>query len=232
MERQLYFDFWRDLAPVEKKCLRIFEPRAHELLLEDMPVKFHASPRKMPIICPNMNLLKNSNVYTIGHIQNECFKYATEWRKFLKEKLSPLGIKVLSPMDTVFRNFPAEDKDFQQHIKAELKAGNYSKVHQEMKVMRNKDLAMCDISTFLIAVINPDKPTWGSIDEIITSKRASKPVFLVIPELGYAGIPLWLASYFKPEWVYKDLESVVETIINIDGGKQEINNKYWRILND
>ena len=177
-----------------------------------------------------MNILKGSRVYTIGQLQHESFTYANEWRNYLLEKFNPLGIQVLSPIEKVFKNFPLESKDMQDKMKDALKEGNYDFVHREMTAIRNRDLAMCDLSTFLIAVIDPNKVTWGCTDEIITSKRSRKPVFLVIPELGYAGIPLWLASYFKPNWVYKSLDDVIDTIYRIDAGKEEVNNKYWKIL--
>ena len=65
----------------------------------------------------------------------------------------------------------------------------------------------------------------------ITSKRASKPIFLVIPDKGYRGIPIWLASYFKPNWVYESVDQVVQELYRIDSEPAEnLNNKYWKIF--
>jgi hypothetical protein len=146
----------------------------------------------------------------------------------VKEKLSPLGIRVLSPLDKMFKNFNQEGVDFNNEMKEALKRGDYELVHKEMTKVRNRDLAACDLSTFLIAVVDVTKPNWGSVDEIITSKRNCKPVFLVIDQ-GYKNCPLWLTSYFKPNHVYDSLDKVIETIYDIDAGKIEINNKYWKI---
>ncbi len=152
-----------------------------------------------------MNLLKGTKCYTIGNLEYSCFSNAKKWRSSLKQELKPLGITILSPLDKVFKNFPVEGKDFNAHLKEQLKLNNFDYVHEQMKHIRNRDLGMVDLSTFIIGVLNPDVPTFGTTDEIVTAKRNQKPVFLVIPERGYSGCPLWLTSYFKPNWVYKDL---------------------------
>ena len=177
-----------------------------------------------------MNLLKGTNCYTIGQLQHGCFDYAKEWRAYLQEQFNDLGIKILSPLDRMFRNFPAEGENLNNELKQALKDGKYDWVHEQMKRIRSRDLAACDFSTFLIAVLDPNKITWGATDEIITAKRNQKPVFLVIPEKGYSEIPLWLSSYFRPNWVYKDLDEVINVVKKIDLGEIEINSKYWKIL--
>lgn len=176
-----------------------------------------------------MGLLYKSKVYTIGNLEYGCFTNAKSWRDSLVTELSPLGITILSPLDKVFENYPQEGADFNKHLKGQLTLGNFDYVHEEMKAIRNRDLAMCDLSTFLIAYLDISKPTYGSVDEIITAKRNQKPVFLVI-DGGYKNIPLWLSSYFKPNWVYCSLNDVVETIKKIDSGEISVNNKYWKIL--
>lgn len=176
-----------------------------------------------------MDLLNGTKTYTIGNLQYASFDHAREWRQYLKDKLVPIGITVLSPLDKVFKNFPQEDEKMQDKLKKALENGDFNYVHNESKSIRARDLAMCDISTFLIAYLDVTKPTIGSIDEIITSKRSSKPVFLVI-DGGYKKIPIWLASYFRPNWVYNSLDEVINILYKINNGKEEINNKYWKIL--
>lgn len=177
-----------------------------------------------------MHLLNNTKCYTIGPLECGSFKEAIKWRTYLQEKLQPLNIKILSPLDKMFKNFPVENENLNKELKRALKDGKYEWVHEQMKIIRNRDLAACDFSTFLVAVMEPNQATWGSTDEIITSKRNQKPVFLVIPNEGYSAIPLWLSSYFRPNWVYKSLDEVIDTIYKIDKGQIEVNNKYWKIL--
>ncbi len=177
-----------------------------------------------------MNLLKGTKTYTIGPLQYASWEKAKKWRDKVKVELAPLGIDVLSPLDKVFRNYPQESESKNKELREALLEGRYDYVHKEMLDIRNRDLCCCDISTFLIAVLEPGVPSFGAIDEIITSKRAAKPVFLVIPSLGYAGIPLWLASYFKPEWVYASVDEVISKLKDIDAGKVELDRKYWKIV--
>lgn len=177
-----------------------------------------------------MNLLNGSKCYTIGNLEYDSFSFAKDWRDFVKNELSSLGIKILSPLDKVFANFEKEGEGYNKYLKEQLSLGNYDLVHSKMSEVRNRDLAMCDLSTFIIGVLNPNIPTYGTVDEIITSKRNRKPVFLVIPDAGYSKLPLWLCSYFKPDWVYSNLNDVITRIKEIDSGKIEVNNKYWKIL--
>lgn len=177
-----------------------------------------------------MNLLKGCLSYTIGPLEVGDFNSARSWREYAKEKLAPLGIKILSPLDKVLKNYPQESETKNAELKQALKDGKYDYVHREMQEIRNRDLACCDVSTFLIAVLEPGIPSCGSIDEIITSKRLQKPVFLVVPELGYAGLALWMTSYFKPEQVYKSLDEVIDILYKIDQGEIEIDTKHWKLI--
>lgn len=179
-----------------------------------------------------MGLLTGTKCYTIGPLECGCFKEARKWRAYVKDKLDPLGVRTLSPLNKMFKNFEKEGEHFNAELKEALKQGKYEWVHEQMKMVRNRDLAACDLSTFLIAIVEPGVPTYGSTDEIVTSKRNQKPVFLVIPDKGYSEIPIWLASYFKPNWVYKNLDEVINTIYKIDSGEIQVSNKNWKILDD
>ncbi len=176
-----------------------------------------------------MGLLKGTVTYTVGNLQYGCFDAAKSWRDSLKEQLSPLGIRILSPLDKMFRNFEKEGKDFNKELVQALKEGRHQWVHEQAKSIRSRDLSACDVSQFLIAYLDPTKPTFGSTDEIITAKRNLKPVFLIL-DGGYSNCPIWLCSYFKPHWVYPSLDKVVDTLKKIDTGEIEINTKYWKIL--
>jgi nucleoside 2-deoxyribosyltransferase len=179
-----------------------------------------------------MNTLKGTTVYTIGNLEYDNFTYAAKWRQQITDELTPHGIRVLSPLDNVFQTFQAEQAGFNRKLKQDLlDKSKWESVHESAKLIRNRDLAMVDVSTFIVCVLDPTKPTFGTIDEIITAKRACKPVFLVIPEKGYSGIPIWLASYFKPEWVYSSVEDAIEAIRFIDRNPvSNLNNKYWKIF--
>lgn len=184
-----------------------------------------------------MNTLSGTKIYTIGNLEYGSFKEAESWRDKVKEKLEPLNIKILSPLDNLFKTFTPESEGWNKKLKEMLKnSENWDFVHKETQKIRNRDLAMVDRSDFIICVLDITKPTYGTTDEIITAKKACKPVFLVIPESqnvvgGYASCPIWLCSYFKPNWVYSSLEEVIEKIYDINNKPaEELNNKYWKIL--
>lgn len=179
-----------------------------------------------------MDTLKNTKCYTIGNLEYSSFSDAAIWRQYLKEKLEPIGVTILSPLDNPFKTFQPESAGWNKQLKDLLKTpDNWLHVHEEARKIRNRDLAMVDRSDFLICVLDINRPTYGTVDEIISAKRQNKPVFLVIPEYGYTACPIWLCSYFKPSWVYKSLDEVVEELYNINNtDANELNNKYWKIL--
>lgn len=180
----------------------------------------------------DLGTLKGTTVYTIGNLEYGSFGFAAKWRQKIKDHLEPIGIKVLSPLDNVFKTFSPESSGWNKRLKEDLlNPERWEFVHEEAKKIRNRDLAMVDISTFLIASLDTSLPTFGTIDEIVTAKRSCKPVFLVIPNKGYSGIPIWLASYFKPSWVYSSIEEVISVVYKInDSPIEDLNNKYWKIF--
>lgn len=177
-----------------------------------------------------MNTLRGSKCYLAGNLEFEDWNFSISWRTEFEERVAPLGIKVLSPLKSVFKNFPKEAKDFTLQLKAALAAGDYNFVHEQSKLIRSKDLNLCDIATFLVINLNPSKPTFGTIDELITASRAKKPIFLIIKG-GYTNIPIWLAGYVKPEFVFNSLNDVIDELFRLDSLPNScLNNKYWRLL--
>jgi len=179
-----------------------------------------------------MNTLNGTRAYTVGNLEFDSFTSAAQWRQKLIEALTPIGIQILSPLDNMFKTFHPETAGWNRELRSMLKDPNrWNEVHEAAKLVRNRDLAMVDASQFLVAVLNPDKPTFGTTDELITAKRSCKPIFLVIPERGYSAIPIWLASYFKPEDVYESVDEVIRELYRINSEPVEnLNNKYWKIF--
>lgn len=179
-----------------------------------------------------MGTLEGTKAYTVGNLEFDSFTSAAKWRQQLVEALTPIGVQILSPLENAFKTFKPESAGWNKELKRMLQdPSKWGDVHEAAKNIRSKDLCYVDISTFIVAVLNPEKPTYGLVDELITGKRSCKPIFLVIPEKGYSGIPIWLASYFKPSWVYSSIEQVIEELYRInDAPVEELNNKYWKIL--
>lgn len=176
------------------------------------------------------NTLKGAKCYSIGPLEFGDWDHAALWRKTLQQELAPLNIRVISPLDEVFTTFKQESKAFHKVLLDKLKNGDWEYVHNEMRKIRNRDLAITDHSTFIVAVLPEGVPTVGGIDELLTARRLCRPIFLVVPDKGFGGLPLWLCSYFKPESVYKSLEDAVKDIKKIDQTPpEELDSKYWKI---
>lgn len=179
-----------------------------------------------------MGILHRTKAYLCGNLEYEAEGFTKEWRNYFKEQTKDMGIICFSPLDKVFQDFgEPETHGFQSHLKKALHEGKYQYVHEEMKVVRDRDLRMVDLANFLVCVINPNVPTIGTIDEVLTGLEQRKPVLMIIPGLGYKGLALWLCSYFKPHWVYSSIDDAIAELRRIDSGEIKLNTKYWRIPN-
>ncbi len=166
-----------------------------------------------------------------GNIEYISFEKARTWREIARLELSKLGIKVVSPMDEVFSNFPKEDELSFKQIKEMQAAGRFEEANLAAKKIRNKDLACVDLSTFLIVYLDIKVPTYGTLAEFYLAYDLRKPIFFIV-DGGYVNLPVWLCSYLKPEWVFPDLDSALEKIKRIDKGLEVADSKYWRLLNE
>ena len=180
-----------------------------------------------------MNILDKTYCYTIGNLEYDCFDFAEDWRSFVKKELSPLGIKILSPLDKIFTNYPIEDKELHNNVENLIINNKENEVRNIMKEIRRRDLSACDYSTFLIAVINTQCHTVGSYEEIFRSLLNNKPIFFhfIGKNNNYKlNVPKWIRACVPPDFFYPSIAEIVKDIKKIDKGEKEINPKYWKIL--
>jgi nucleoside 2-deoxyribosyltransferase len=173
------------------------------------------------------NVLNGSRVYLAGNM--EYTAGALGWREYVKNKLTPSGIKILSPVDTKFVGHPTESPQDIARMKVERQNGNYDLVHSHMKRVVRKDLRLIDLSDFIIINMEVSKPTFGTMHELVVAVQQKKPIFLAISE-GRSSCPLWILGLLKPEYIYDSIEDVVETVIKIDKGNIKMNPDRWRLL--
>lgn len=113
-----------------------------------------------------------------------------------------------------------ENKSYQTSLKV---AGKFRELQEYVKGYRHEDLRYVDGSDFLVAVINPKVPQWGTSDEIYTAERQQKPIFFVI-EGGLKNLPNWLFAVvnlgdgFERSNVFDSIEDVVDELVLIDDG--------------
>lgn len=157
------------------------------------------------------------------------YQDGSAWREDAEYWLKALGVKVLNPYNSPFLFSPQEDSSSQQHLRDMLGIGLEEEVHEHMKKIVRFDLACVDRSDFLIAYIDPEVPTFGSINELVLARNLKKPVFLVVKG-GIKKCPLWLCGMFPPRYIYSSIEDVKTVLIGIDCGEIQVDSDRWRLL--
>lgn len=172
------------------------------------------------------NVLNKTKVYLVGHMQ---YVQGREWREEMTPSLRSMGITVFDPYHKPFIDDATEDEAVRANLKVSMESGKYDEVAERMKTVRNFDLRLCDLSDFIIAHINPAVASWGSAEEIVTSVRAKKPVFLSI-EGGKTKTPLWIMGMLPHKYIYNNLDEVLDTLKRIDSGEKIIDSDRWKLL--
>lgn len=157
-----------------------------------------------------MNRLKGMRVYLSGNCEN-ADKAGADWRKEVTPKLKKLGLVVFDPVHSPIElSFCDKEKEFE--IVKELRAkSEYITLAKIMKEVVRSDLRLCDVADIVIVYLNSKKPTYGTIDEIVTACNQKKPVFVVC-EQGMNQMPLWLFGRIPLEYMCDSLETVLSKL--------------------
>jgi len=152
-----------------------------------------------------------------------------DWREYVEEELTPLGITLFNPYKKPFIKDVEETEDVREHVKKQMIKGHYSDVSKRMKVIRGYDLNLVDRSDFIIANLLPEVASWGSAEELVTAVRMKKPIFISM-DGGKHKTPLWLMGMLPHNYIYDSLEEIIEIIKDIDNGTKVIDSERWRLL--
>ena len=87
------------------------------------------------------------------------------------------------------------------------------------------------MSDFIICKIDPEIPTYGTIDELVMAEALNRPVFMCV-EGGKRNAPLWVYSLVPHKYMYDSLDEVINTIKGIDKGKIPIDSKRWKLFRE
>jgi len=127
-----------------------------------------------------------------------------------------------------------EDKPFQQELQ---KTGQFRKLQEYVKKYRHFDLRFTDISDFLIAVIDPRVPQWGTSNEVYVAELQHKPCFFIC-DGGLYDLPRWLFDVIEkiehddPKRaleqtnVYQSVEEVVAELQLLDQGMNPLSDEW------
>lgn len=170
--------------------------------------------------------LYNTKCYLIGNL--EATEDGIQWREAVAEELKKIGVKCFDPNKTHFVNQPEETEEVRKLLKEKREAGDLKYVSNYMKNVIRKDLRYVDLSTFLIANIEPDKPTYGTIHEIIQGSQQSKPILFHIKDKKQ--FPLWLAGLVDVNLVWDNWDDLFDYLLAIHTGTVYADPKFWKIL--
>jgi nucleoside 2-deoxyribosyltransferase len=153
------------------------------------------------------------------------------WRDKVSDTLTQMGVVCFDPYKKPFESDIKEDKESQNELREKRANGNLQDVHDHMREIIAADLAMVDRADFIIAYLNPDVPTFGTIHEIVVANQAKKPIFVFV-EGGVKKTPLWMLGLLPVKYFYDDLDSLLKTIVDIDSGRKQIDSKRWRLFKE
>lgn len=175
-----------------------------------------------------MGLLNRTRVYLAGNLENS--SDTTNWREYVEKELSKIGIICFNPMKKNFVMDTVEDDEFRNTMIKRRELGDWDTVHDFMKGCIQKDLRLIDISDYVIFKFEFDKPTYGTIHELILSNFERKPVFLICENKNK--VPLWLVGLLPEKYIYSSVDEVIDMLNRIDSGHVKADSKRWRLLKE
>jgi hypothetical protein len=175
-----------------------------------------------------MGILNKTRCYLIGAMQ---YADGREWRERITYDLKNMGVIALDPYKKPFITDVDEGEKIRERLSDLMEESNYEEVARIVKRFRSYDLSMVDKSDFVIFNIQPNVPTFGSMEELTTAVKMKRPVFIFV-EGGKKKCPLWIFGMIPHEYIYDSMEEVIEVLQKIDSGEIELDNDRWRLFKE
>ena len=157
------------------------------------------------------------------------YKNGEDWRNKITSALEKMSIVVFNPYHKPFLKDIKENDETKEHIHSLMEQEKYDEVQERMREIRSYDLNLVDRSDFIITYIDPQTPTFGTMEELVTAVRMKRPTFISI-EGGKKKCPFWLLGMFPHKYIYNNMGDVLDMLIKIDSGEKEIDSDRWRLL--
>jgi nucleoside 2-deoxyribosyltransferase len=177
-----------------------------------------------------MGLLDGAVCYLSGPMEFVS-DHGVEWRRKFIRLVNERGLEIDCIDPT---NKPGgedikigENKEYQVKLQEE---GKWQELRKYVHSYRRYDLRFVDISDFLIAVVDPNVPQWGTANEIYVAEMQHKPMFFII-DGGLAKLPRWLFDVIElddsgPMNVYETVEEVIDHLCCLDRGHIEMSDEW------
>lgn len=174
------------------------------------------------------NLLKNTNIYLAGSIENAS-DLGVGWRQqftqLCQEKKILCNIYDPTNKPGALTDETEKENDHIQRLKRE---GRWDELEQFMKQIVRVDLKLVDRSDILVAHINPNIHMCGTYNEIYVASVEKKPI-LVICEDGKEKCPGWLFGIIKHEDIFKTVDACVNYLDRVNKNNVELDDR-WMIV--
>jgi len=159
-------------------------------------------------------------------------------RKFstLVQKVE-LDVGLFDPTDKPNGKIGAEDTNYQIELQ---KRGQFKELQRYVRAYRRHDLHGTDAADFIIVVVNPLIPQWGTANETYVAERRHIPSYFVC-DAGLYGLPRWLFDVIdkiqsddpiiaqQEANVYNSIEEVVDELVALDRGKKPLSEE-WELI--
>lgn len=153
-----------------------------------------------------------------------------EWRrKFIQlAKSNGLKIDLVDPTNKPGETTTHEDKNYQAELKRQGKfkeLKQYVSGTEENPGYRRRDLRYVDNIDFMVVMVDPTIPQWGTANEVYVAEDQHKPQFFIC-EGGLYRMPNWLFGPLKLDDeergtrcnVFETIEDVIQELILYDNG--------------
>lgn len=170
--------------------------------------------------------------------------HGVEWRrKFLKlAKEAKLNIDMIDPTDKPGDEEMkiGENKTIQVDLQS---SGQFKELQKYVRNYRRFDLRFVDYSDFLVTVIDPSVPQWGTSNEVYFAEMQHKPNFFICDGSLY-NLPRWLfdvidkiksddpVKAMKKCNVFQSVEDVIEQLVKLNSGQKKLNEKWVLVRKD
>lgn len=164
--------------------------------------------------------------------------HGVEWRrKFIRlVEEAGLDIDLIDPTDKPGgRDVKiGENQAYQKRLQ---ETGQWKALQEYVHKYRRFDLRFTDNADFLVAVIDPTIPQWGTSNEVYVAEIRHIPIFFVI-DGGLRNLPRWLFDVIDDiksddpikalaeSNVYETIEAVIQKLIALDKGSEPMNDEW------
>tara|TARA_A100001201_G_scaffold114601_1_gene98230 strand:+ start:519 stop:1073 length:555 start_codon:yes stop_codon:yes gene_type:complete len=155
--------------------------------------------KQFSISMSGKNRIKDLRTYLCGPMDRVA-DGGVAWRAYLSNYLKARDVIVLDPCNKP-TDMGVEDLENRALRREWKKNGEYQKVADSMRVIRNTDLRMVDVSDFIIANLDLEAQPCGTYEELFLANRQKKPILVRVAQ-GKENTPDWLLGTLPHETIF------------------------------